>query len=68
MTLQEKADKIIFETKIMRQMQIDYFINRDRNILTKCKNQEQKVDKLIKEYTNPNLFNTDNQTTLNELL
>lgn len=68
MTLQEKADKIIFETKIMRQMQIDYFINRDRNTLTKCKNQEQKVDKLIKEYTNPNLFNTDNQTTLEELL
>lgn len=64
MSLQEKADKIIFETKVMRQLQVDYFINRNRDVLNKCKSQEHKVDRLIKEYTNPFVINQDGQTNI----
>ena len=42
-------DELIKLVAQMRQLQKDYFKTRDRGILAKCKEIEQKVDKAINE-------------------
>lgn len=44
------ADKIVAETEQMRKLQKQYFKTRDRDVLTRAKIQEGKVDDLINDY------------------
>ena len=53
---EELKDQIIDEVRKMRQLQKDYFLSRDREILAASKASESRVDKLLKELETPNLF------------
>ncbi len=66
MTLQEKADKIIFETKVLRELQIKTYIHRNPDLFGRTRAQETKVDNLIKDYCNPSVIIHEEQTSLLE--
>lgn len=48
-----EAENIMNETKVMRQLQKQYFRERGNEVLRQSKLQERKVDQMIDEYYAP---------------
>lgn len=47
---------LIIEVRLMRELQKEYFRTRSGDVLTKCKQQERKVDELLANDGQDSLF------------